>query len=372
MPATSHEEMMRLALSLAEKGRAGVQPNPMVGALIVNGGEVVGEGFHERVGQEHAEVRAIAAAGEKARGGILYSNLEPCDHYGRTPPCTQAIARAGIARVVCADRDPNPVVDGKGIAALERSGIPVEVGVLQEQARRLNEIYYTFITTKRPFVSLKLAQSLDGRIVFSSVTKWLTGSPARRRAHELRACHASIMVGIGTVRVDDPLLTVRSGEYAPLSKQPLRVILDSKLELPPDAKLVKTAGEIPTLVYAGAGAGDERPQRIARRGVEVQAAPQGPDGRLDLSWILSDLGKRGISSLLVEGGRELASSFLVRGLVHKVFLFMAPCILGEGEGTKGLAAPKEQCPSPYWLQDVTLEKIGSDLLVSGYPSPSGD
>lgn len=363
---------MRLVLSLAGKGRAGVQPNPMVGALIVNDGEIVGEGFHERVGEEHAEVRAIKAAGQRAKGGTLYVNLEPCDHFGRTPPCTQTIIAAGITRVICADRDPNLIVNGRGIAALEGQGIAVEEGILREESRKLNEIYYIFTTTQKPFVSLKLAQSLDGKIVYSRVTKWITGLPARRRVHEMRACHASIMVGIGTVETDDPMLTVRYGDYASSARQPLRVIIDADLQISIGSGVVRTAGEVPTLAYTGEVVSEEKVAKLVRCGVHVQHVPRGREGKLDLEWILADLGTRDVSSVLLEGGREIASSFLAQGLVHKVHLFMAPCILGEREGTKGFAVLTGQGLPLCRLRDVTLEMLGNDILVCGYPETRGE
>jgi diaminohydroxyphosphoribosylaminopyrimidine deaminase/5-amino-6-(5-phosphoribosylamino)uracil reductase len=365
----SKEEMMGMALSLARKGIAGVQPNPMVGAVIVNGDEIVGEGFHERIGEDHAEVRALRVAGERAKGGTLYINLEPCNHYGRTPPCTQAIIAAGLAKVVCADRDPNPLVNGSGFAALEENGIGVEEGVLRGDARQLNEVYYNYITLKRPFVTLKLAQSLDGKLVYPG-TKWITGIAARRRVHEMRACHAAILVGRGTVDADDPLLTVRYGEYAASARQPLRVVVDSDLRIREDSRLIKTAGEFPTLVYTGEE-GEKKAGKLTVKGVEVRSAPRVAEGMLDLEWILTDLGSRMVSSILVEGGREIAAAFLAKGLVHKMHIFIAPHILGDRDAAAGLAAPPGLESFLCTLGSVEVERLGSDILFRGYPVRAG-
>lgn len=363
----SDESMMQLAISLAEKGKATTQPNPMVGAVIVKNAEIVGEGYHARIGEAHAEIRAINHAGEKAKGGILYVNLEPCSHHGKTPPCTDAIIASGISRVVCSDLDPNPLVNGRGLHALKESGIAVEEGILKEKSKKLNEIYYKYITTGRPFVTLKMAQSLDGKITYQNMGRWISGALSRRVVHEMRSHHLSIMVGIGTVEADDPLLNIRYAEFTSECRQPLRVIVDSTLRLKPDAALVKTASLYPTAVFTGPDSGEEKACALRDRGIQVYIAPTGEDGKLDLHWILAELGKMEISSVLVEGGRELATSFISHGLVDKVVLFLAPRIIGRGEGIgAGNTQPLLE------LKDIRAEEIDEDIMITGYPLRTGD
>jgi diaminohydroxyphosphoribosylaminopyrimidine deaminase/5-amino-6-(5-phosphoribosylamino)uracil reductase len=366
-------DIMKLAFSLAEKGKATAQPNPMVGAVIVNKNEIAGEGYHERFGEEHAEIMAIRQAGDRAKGGTLYVTLEPCCHHGKTPPCTKAIVEAGLSRVVCSDRDPNPIVNGAGLRILEDNGVSVEEGVMSSKARRLNEKYYKYITTGRPFVTLKMAQSLDGHITYSGSVKWVTGMMARRRVHGMRASHMSIMAGIGTVEADDPALNVRYGEYTSTCRQPLRVIIDSNLRLKSSTTVVSTAQEHPVAVYTHKDPDGQKFSKLSERGVQIIIAPADNDGRLDLRWILEDLGSKNISSVLVEGGRALATSLINEQLVDKVVLFVAPRIIGEDEGIEGFGKIKSIDGIPgIELKDIRFERIDCDLMVTGYPEKVED
>lgn len=355
---------MRLALSLASNGRASSQPNPMVGAVIVADGEIVGEGFHECAGGDHAEIKAIATAGERTKGSTLFVTLEPCCIYGKTPPCTDAIIAAGISHVICSQKDPNPMVNGKGLDILRDTGISVEEGLLGGESSKLNEVYTKYIRFGVPFVTLKLAQSLDGNIMTPPDLKWVTGELARRLVHEMRASNKAVMVGIGTVETDDPHLNVRYGEYASSAAQPLRVVVDTQLRITTGTTLTRTAREQPTTVYTGPGPDETKTKELSEAGIDVVMAPAEPGGRLDLKWILEDLGRKEISSVMVEGGRRLATSFVNRRLIDKLVLFLAPRIVGEGGGLEGVKQGFE-------LGDISVDIIGSDVLIVGYPAQAG-
>ncbi|MGC8844189.1 MAG: bifunctional diaminohydroxyphosphoribosylaminopyrimidine deaminase/5-amino-6-(5-phosphoribosylamino)uracil reductase RibD, partial [bacterium] len=331
MARTKDEYFMNLCLQLARRGRGFVSPNPLVGAVLVKDGEIVGRGFHPSFGAPHAEVFAIKEAGERARGSTLYVNLEPCCHYGKTPPCTKAIIEAGIKRVVIAMVDPNPIVNGKGIEELRGKGIEVEVGVLEEKARKLNEAYVKFITRGVPFVTLKMAQSLDGKIATrSGESKWITGERARRFVHRLRVENDAVLVGANTVILDDPSLTAHR-----MGRDPKRIVLDGKGRVSPDARVFNPGVE--RLLFTTSLAPVQWREEIEKRGVEVIVS-EGEE--VSLEELLRELGKRGIASLLVEGGGETAWRFIKEGAVDKLLFFLAPIVIGgreaktsvEGEG----------------------------------------
>jgi diaminohydroxyphosphoribosylaminopyrimidine deaminase/5-amino-6-(5-phosphoribosylamino)uracil reductase len=310
-----HEQFMARALQLAELGRGKTSPNPLVGAVIVHNDRIVGEGYHRKAGTPHAEIHALRDAGEKANGAVMYVTLEPCCHHGRTPPCTKSIVEAGIAEVVVGMADPNPLVSGKGIKALKDAGIRVIEGVLEKDVRLQNESFIKYISTKCPFVTLKAAISLDGKVATrTGESRWITGEEARLWVHRMRAANDAIMVGIGTVLADDPLLTVRlDGEY----EQPLRVIVDSSLRIPETSMLVKTASEVPTVVAAVQGSYSEAKRaQLERAGLEVWDLPA-IKGKVDLVTLMKELGKREITSLLLEGGSTLNASALEAGIIDK-------------------------------------------------------
>lgn len=321
--------MMRRALGLAALGRGSVNPNPLVGAVVVERGEIVGQGYHRRAGEAHAEVLALRQAGPRARGATLYTNFEPCCHTGRTPPCVGEIVRAGIGRVVAAMRDPNPRVNGGGFRALARHGIEVAVGPLGTEAVRLNQPFIKFVRQRLPYVTLKAGVSLDGRIASrTGSSKWITSSEAREHARLLRLEHDAIMVGIETVLRDDPRLTARMPRAR--SRALLRVVMDSRLRLPPRSRLLRGPGGGPVLVFASRKAQAKRAARLRRLGVELEQLPL-RRGRLDLRRALARLAERSVSQILVEGGGELHASFLEQGLADRLVWYVAPCLIGGRE-----------------------------------------
>jgi diaminohydroxyphosphoribosylaminopyrimidine deaminase/5-amino-6-(5-phosphoribosylamino)uracil reductase len=352
---------MEVALVQAKNGKP--SPNPNVGAAIVKDGELIATAFHEKAGGDHAEIAALRAAGDKANGAALYVTLEPCNHHGRTPPCTDAIIAAKVARVVVGTRDPNPHVEGMGIEKLRAAGIEVVLGVREEKARAWIAPWSKHITAGLPYVSLKLALSLDGRIATrTGESKWVTGPDARAKVHLLRAKSDAIAVGIGTALADDPRLTVRD---AP-GDSPLRVVFDTKLRLPVASRLVQTARETPTLVLCGVDAPAEAEAELATHGVECLRTPLSAEGRLEVFAALRSLAQRGVVSLMVEGGAELAGSFLAGRLADELHVFVAPILLGPRgrAGAVDWAGPDtpQQAPriaSPAW------ELVGNDAYVHG-------
>jgi diaminohydroxyphosphoribosylaminopyrimidine deaminase / 5-amino-6-(5-phosphoribosylamino)uracil reductase len=363
------DSMMDLARCLAERGRYTVAPNPLVGAVIAEDGKVVGEGWHSRAGEPHAEVVALDGAGEAAREGTMFVTLEPCNHFGRTPPCVESILRAGISRVVVGHLDPDPRMRGRSVGLLREAGVEVEV--LDDFVfDRQNEQFFHHMRTGRPFVHLKLATTLDGRIAAAGGdSKWVTGEQARLRAHELRAEAGAVLVGANTARTDDPMLTARDLSATP----PLitRVVLDPHLTTSPESRLANTIDEAPVVVFAAKSALDGREKKLVERGVEVVAAP-GSDEDLDLRFVLEELGGRGIKGLLVEGGGETATRFVREGLADKMTLFYAPRLLGaEGVPMIGaLRATKVAESLRFSVSDV--EKIGEDVAVTLYPGVAGE
>jgi len=355
---------MAEALDLAKRGCGRVSPNPMVGAVLARNGRVVGRGWHRRFGGPHAEVEAIADAGRKAEGATLYVTMEPCCFHGKTPACTSAVPLAGIKRVVAATLDPNPRVNGKGMHLLRRRGIRTAVGLLAGEARRLNEGYFTSLRKHRPFVILKVAATLDGMIADTSGhSQWLTGPQARAFGHRLRLQADAILAGVKTVIADDPLLTCRMRP----PKQLVRVILDSDLNTPPASHLLKEPG--PVLVFT-ASSDAARAERLWARGVEVLRVKRAPDGLLRWPDILSELHRRQLQTILVEGGATIASSALEAGIVDKVYAFQSPKILGPGKlFSHGLAT--RRLKQAIELKRVEHRCLGPDFLTEGYVHRAG-
>ena len=364
---------MKRALSLAAKGKGRTSPNPMVGAVIVKDGHIVGEAYHRRPGEAHAEILALHQAGPRARGGVLYVTLEPCCHTRkRTPPCVPLLIQSGLARVCVAMRDPNPQVNGRGIQALKRASLSVSVGVLEQEARHLNEVYGYWITTGRPFVIFKGAMTLDGKIATSTgESRWITGERARQDVHRLRRQVDAVMVGVGTIMADDPELSARGTNRTSqrVGRQPVRVVLDSQLRISLKAKVLQWVGEQPTILCTTTQAPPKKIQLLRERGVQVQVFPaQG--GMVSLKACLSRLGKEGLTSLLLEGGSLVNASALRQGLVNQVRLYVAPMLLG-GQDAKGLiggSSPKN-LNRAWSLADVHIKKLGNDWLVSGTMKP---
>jgi diaminohydroxyphosphoribosylaminopyrimidine deaminase/5-amino-6-(5-phosphoribosylamino)uracil reductase len=357
------EAYLERALGLAERGRGLTSPNPLVGAVVVAGGRIRGEGFHEGPGRPHAEIVALEEAGDDARGATLYTTLEPCDHFGRTPPCAQTIARAGVARVVSAMGDPNPIVDGRGFAALTTVGIEVRTGVLAQEATRLNEAYVKHVRTGLPFVTWKMAASLDGKVASRDGTsRWITGEAARADVHRLRAAADAILVGAGTALVDDPSLTVRDPGYR--GRPPLRVLVDARGRVPETGDLFD--GAAPTMVATTSLAPRERTEAWRARGAEVvEYEPEG--GGVPLPQLLSDLGKRGVQGVLLEGGPTLAWSMVEDRAVDKVVVYLAPKLIG-GQDAPGVLGGRGFAPIAQAMQlsVASFDRVGEDLKVEAH------
>ena len=356
MFSVADHEFMARALRLAELGRYSTTPNPRVACLIVKDGGVVGEGWHRRAGEAHAEIHALRAAGSAARGATAYVTLEPCSHHGRTPPCAEALVSAGISRVVAAMQDPNPQVAGRGLALLTAAGISAECGLLEEQAHELNIGFVSRMTRGRPWLRLKLAASLDGKSALENgVSQWITGSPARLDGHRWRARACAILTGIGTVQGDDPQLNVRDVDT---ERQPLKVVVDSRLELPLSARALNDGG----LLVACATEPREKAAALRERGADIWCLPNN-EGRVDLPALLAELGRRGINELHVEGGFKLNGALLAAGLVDELLLYLAPCLIGDA--ARGMfdmpALASLQDKRKLLINDVRL--VGADLRI---------
>jgi diaminohydroxyphosphoribosylaminopyrimidine deaminase / 5-amino-6-(5-phosphoribosylamino)uracil reductase len=356
------ERFMQRALELAERARGLTSPNPMVGAVVVTAaGEIVGEGFHARAGEPHAEIEALRAAGGRARGATLYVTLEPCAHHGRTPPCAPAVIEAGVARVVAAIGDPNPLVGGRGLDLLRAAGIEVRIGVGAAEAERQNRVFLTAMRERRPHVTLKAGMTLDGKIAdLHGASRWITGDAARHRAHRLRSESDAIVVGIGTVLRDDPELTVRLGE--PWPREPLRVVLDTAARTPVGARLIRAGRPSSTVIAVGAGAPEPRVRALAASGATIVACGT-RDGRVDLGALLTDLFARDVRAVLVEGGGEVHGAFLDAGLVDRVAMFAAPLLIGGRGATPVVGGAGRELKSAVRLGGFTVTPLGDDLLV---------
>lgn len=357
------EIWMRRAVELAERGRGFVEPNPLVGAVLVQGDRIVGEGWHEKFGQAHAEINALAQAGESARGATLYVTLEPCCHHGKTPPCTEALIRAGIAGVQAALEDPFPQVAGQGAARLRAAGIPVEFGLGALEARRQNAPYLTLLRLGRPHVHAKWAMSLDGKIATrTGDAKWISGEESRRRVHEMRGRMDGILVGIGTVLADDPLLTARP----PGPRTPCRVVLDSQGRLPISSQLVRSAAAAPVLLATSCD-DPARLDPLRQAGCEVVHLPRGPAG-VPIADLLAELGRRRWTNLLVEGGAGVLGSFLDARAIDEVHVFVAPLLIGGDGPTPIGGLGSGQMIEAARLANLSCEPIGGDFLFHGWLS----
>ena len=356
------EKYMRRAIELAKKGSGHVNPNPLVGAVIVKDGEIIGEGYHECYGQLHAERNAIASLTESAEGATIYVTLEPCCHYGKTPPCTEAIIEQKIKRVVIGSRDPNPKVSGKGIKMLQEAGIEVIEDVMREESDRLNPVFFHYITTKTPYVVMKYAMTLDGKIATKTgASKWITGEAARAEVQHMRHRYMGIMAGIGTVIADDPMLNVRVEGW----KSPIRILCDSGLRIPLDGQIVKSAGKYRTIVaYADSENTEAKRKRLHEMGVETICCPD-ENNQVDLKKLMKYLGEEGIDSILLEGGGTLNDSALRAGIVQEVQAFIAPKLFG-GMNSKtpvegiGVRFPSEAVK----LKCTDICQIGEDIRIT--------
>lgn len=359
------EFYMRKALELAKKGEGRVSPNPLVGCIVVKDGRILAEGYHEAYGGFHAERNALLSCREEVRGADLYVNLEPCCHQGKTPPCTELILEKGIRRVFIGCLDPNPLVAGKGAARLREGGILVETGILSEACQTLNEIFFCYITKKIPFVAMKYAMTLDGRIACDSgSSQWITGEAARSHVHQLRRKYRAIMAGIVTVMADDPMLDCRIEEGV----NPIRIICDSALRLPPDSRIVKTADRIRTVVACRRDAAEnpEKRKRLQQAGVEVWDIQPDSKNRLDLAALLKKMGQAGIDSVLAEGGGILHGALLEAGLVNRVYAYLAPKLVSGEENRAPIRGPGIlRMSKAMALEKVETMAFGEDFLITG-------
>ena len=356
------EKYMAEALAIAQYARGRTSPNPMVGAVVVRDGRIVGQGWHRQAGTPHAEVHALQQAGELARGATMYVTLEPCSHHGRTGPCTEAVIAAGIKKVIVAMTDPNPLVAGQGIQKLRAAGIEVVEGVMAKEAAEINEVFIKWISTNIPFIVLKSAMSLDGKIAaHTGHSQWITGSKSREFVHQLRDCYDEILVGIGTVLADNPSLTTR---LEPQGKNPVRIIVDSKARIPLDAQVI-TDG-LPTIVAVTTEAPQEKLEALRALGITILTT-EAKQGRVDLRRLFEILGQQKITSILIEGGASINATVFAENLVDKINWFIAPKIIG-GTGAPGPVGGIgiADVNQATLFEDIKMESIGEDILISAY------
>lgn len=362
-------EFMRRAITLAQRGEGAVSPNPMVGAVIVRDGRVLAEGWHRKYGGLHAETDALSSCSADPSGAVMYVTLEPCCHHGKQPPCTDAIIRAGISRVVVGMTDPNPLVAGKGIEILRDSGIEVETGLLESEIRRQNRVFVKFITQHRPWVVLKWAMTLDGKVAAASGdSRWVSGEESRHLVHELRGRCMAVAAGIGTVAADNPMLNCRIEGM----RQPLRIAVDSRASISTDSDFVLSAGEFPAMLVHTGAADSAKLLTLRAAGVRTLECPSSPDGHINLSVMLDRLGAEGIDSILVEGGPGLNWSFLDSGLADEFYIFAAPKLVG------GMAAPgpvggagMQKMSEALPLEIDSVSRCGEDILIHAFPKNTG-
>jgi len=365
---------MAQAMRLAEQGRGETRPNPVVGAVLVKGGKVIARGFHRRAGLPHAEIEALAQLGMRAPGATLYVTLEPCCHQGRTGPCTEKILASRIRRVVVGCCDENPLVSGRGIAILKRAGLRVDAGCLKNECRMQNRAFFSWVKNKRPWVTMKVASTLDGCIgdrqekQRQGRERWITGKPSREAAHALRAQHDAVLVGVGTILADNPKLTVRlPGQSAKMRLSPLRIVLDSHLRTPPTAALLGQAhAQAPLIIATKSRKADRglasRQHKLEAAGAEIWFAPASRDGRAALAAVLRQLATRGVQSLLVEGGSQIHGAFVAAGLVDSLALFLAPRLVGSGVPV--VEGPGLDWRKPATLGPLSVRALGEDILLT--------
>ena len=356
---------MKRALELAENGSGFTSPNPLVGAVIVKDGMIIGEGYHEIYGGPHAEINAFKNATDDVRGATMYVTLEPCSHFGKTPPCAGAIVEKGISKVVIGMIDPNPIVAGRGVSILRESGIEVHTGVLEEECKRLNEIFIKYITTKKPFVILKSAMTLDGKIATSTGdSKWITNDASRTKVHEIRQRVAGILVGIGTVLSDDPYLTTRLKRTN--VSHPVRIVLDTHARIPLGAHVLEDLGEIRTIIATTALASEDHLKSLREKGAEILLLPI-KDDHVDLEALMIALGELGIDSVLIEGGSKVNYSAIDAGVVDKVVVFIAPKLIGGDEAKTPVGGEgKKFMRDAIILKNMQIHLIDEDIMIEGY------
>ncbi|MDD5680668.1 MAG: bifunctional diaminohydroxyphosphoribosylaminopyrimidine deaminase/5-amino-6-(5-phosphoribosylamino)uracil reductase RibD [Candidatus Omnitrophica bacterium] len=355
---------MALAISLAKKGTGKTSPNPAVGAVLVKNGKIIAADYHKKAGLPHAEALVMKKAGRDARGATLYCTLEACTHYGKTPPCADMVIKSGIKRAVFAMKDPNPINDGKGIAKLKRAGVETECGLMEAGAKRLNRPFIKFMKKRLPYVTIKIAESLDGKTADSKGnSKWITSEGSRKLVHRLRAQNDAVMIGINTLLKDNPLLTNRY--YRAAGRQPLRVILDTELRTPTTSRVLKRGKDCGAVLIAGGrGASAQKKSALEKKGAEVVFLPV-ENGRVKLVSLLKYLGNMGVMSVLCEGGGEIVSSLIRERLADEIYFFIAPEILGGKLSPTACGGPPSDIKHPAGVKNIKIEKIGPDILIRG-------
>ena len=363
-PKLNDDHFMRKALALARRGLGKTSPNPMVGALFVRDGVIIGHGFHRRYGGSHAEVNAIEDAKEEINGATLYVTLEPCCHHGKkTPPCLDELLKYKLSRVVIGTADPNPQVNGRSIEAFRKKGIETTVGVMSEECQRLNEVYFKYIQTGMPFVTLKFAQTLDGRIASAGGdSRWISSEPSLKLAHKLRSLHEAVLIGAGTVMADDPLLTVRLVK----GRSPARVVADSSLRIPLKSKVLQEQETASTIIATTSQADSKSLSFFKQSGIEVLTVRKGKAGGVDMKDLFKKLGERNISSVLVEGGAAIITSIIRQKLTDKLIIFLAPKLLGRGINSVGELGITD-IESAYKLSLIKTYRSGDDLVIEARP-----
>ncbi|MGA1840334.1 MAG: bifunctional diaminohydroxyphosphoribosylaminopyrimidine deaminase/5-amino-6-(5-phosphoribosylamino)uracil reductase RibD [bacterium] len=360
------QKYIKMALKLAEKGRGRVSPNPLVGALVVKGDHIVGQGYHARYGDKHAETKALEEAGSEAKGATIYINLEPCCHHGQTPPCVDEIIKAGITKAVISVKDPNPIVNGKSIEILKNKGIEVKLGILEKTASKLNEFFFKYITTGTPFITLKSAMSLDGKVATKTgESKWITSDVSREYVHQLRNQMDATLVGIETILRDNPRLTTRLKNSK--GRDPIRVVIDSLLRIPIRMRIFTQESDAGNIIITTINAPIDRIKKIESSGAKVLFVKPKGRNRVDMQAMAEELGKLQITSLLIEGGPGINASAFQEGIVDKVIMFIAPIIIGgkiapsaiQGDGIAKLEEAAR-------IRNIRIERLGNDLMVEGY------
>jgi diaminohydroxyphosphoribosylaminopyrimidine deaminase/5-amino-6-(5-phosphoribosylamino)uracil reductase len=362
----SDEKYMRMAISLAKKGIGETNPNPAVGAVLVKNGRVIASAYHKKAGLPHAEALVINKAGKKARGATLYCTLEACAHYGKTPPCIDAIIKSGIKRAIFAMKDPNPINYGRGIAKLKKAGIETEYGLLGKESSMLNRPFIKFMKNRLPYVTLKMAQSVDGKIADAKGrSRWITSLSSRRLAHKLRAKNEAVMIGINTLLTDNPFLTNRTSNQ--IGRQPLRIVLDTNLRTPLRSRVLKNnkikGGEV--LIAGGMGAPFKKKTLLEKKGAKVILLPR-KNGRIDLLYLMKYLASINVMSVLCEGGGELAASLLKDKLVDEIFFFISPRLIGGRTSPTSCGGSYSDIRKSIRLKNISVERIGPDILIRGY------
>lgn len=366
MGKMEHSYYMKKALRLAVKGKGRTSPNPIVGAVLINDDKMVGKGYHKKAGLPHAEIEAIRSAGEKTNGSRLYVNLEPCSHYGKSGPCAEAIIESGINEVIIGMKDPNPLVAGKGIRKLKKAGINVIQGIMEKDCRKINEPFIKYITTKLPYITMKVASSLDGKIsTITGESRWITGDQARNHVHKIRDEVDAIIVGINTVLRDNPMLTTRLKTKKDLMN-PIRIILDSRLKIPLTAKSIQLKNGQKTIIATTTKAPLRKVKILEKMGIVVLTIKE-KETKVDMNELMKKLGKMEISNIMIEGGAEVNASALQSGIVDKVIFFIAPIIIGGANATSsimgnGIRFLKDAIP----IKETRIKKIGHDFMLEGY------